>query len=397
MTASSVAEKVADSKAVRELPAVFEQFDQARKDGFIKVMNFKEDGGRLVGYLCSYTPLEIIEAADASGVALCGMSNEPVAEAETVLPKNLCPLIKSTYGFAHADKCPYTYFSDLIVGETTCDGKKKMYELLDEIKDTYVLQLPQGQGRDWAPAAWREEVKLLKEELEQRFEITVTEDDLRSAAETRNRYRKAMLDLYELQESVPPAMSGVEMMTTALNSTFSFKVEESIELIEGLVQKRREAYDAGERPVSADAKRILLTGCPSSGVIKKVGMSIEKNGGVIVCMDDCSGERTQAMMVDPDAEDILGAISERYLNIHCSVMTPNSGRMENTAAMCEKYQVDGVVDLVLTACHTFAVESELMARKMEEIGVPYLKIETDYAPNDQGQIDTRIAAFIEML
>ena len=131
---------------VRDLPAIFEEFDDARRAGFIKVMNYKEGGGRLVGYLCSYTPLEIVEAAGASAVALCGMSNEPISEAETVLPRNLCPLIKSTYGFAFTDTCPYTYFSDLIVGETTCDGKKKMYELLDEIKDTYVLQLPRDRG-----------------------------------------------------------------------------------------------------------------------------------------------------------------------------------------------------------------------------------------------------------
>ncbi|WP_172135942.1 double-cubane-cluster-containing anaerobic reductase [Adlercreutzia sp. ZJ473] len=381
----------------QDLPAIFEEFDESRRAGFINAMNFKETGGRLVGYLCSYTPLEVIEAAGASGVALCGMSNEPVAEAETVLPKNLCPLIKSTYGFAHADKCPYTYFADVIVGETTCDGKKKMYELLSDIKDTYVLQLPQGQGRAWAQDAWREEVRLLKEELERRYDITVTDDDLRSAAEVRNRFRRAMVELYELQANVPPAMSGVEMMTTALQSTFSFDINESIERVESLFEKRRNAYEAGERPISVDAKRILITGCPSSGVIQKVGMAVERNGGVIVCLDDCSGERTQAMMIDPQADDILGAIAERYLAIHCSVMTPNSERMDNTAAMCEKYHVDGVIDLTLTACHTFAVESELMSRKMEEIGVPYLQIETDYATADQGQIDTRIAAFIEML
>lgn len=383
--------------AVRDLPAIYEEFDENRRAGFINVMNFKEAGGRLVGYLCSYTPLEVIEAAGASGVALCGMSNEPVVEAEKVLPKNLCPLIKSTYGFAHADKCPYTYFADLIVGETTCDGKKKMYELLGDIKDTYVLQLPQGQGRAWARDAWREEVRLFKEELERRYEVTVTDDDLRRAADMRNRFRRAMVELYELQANVPPAMSGVEMMTTALQSTFSFKVEESIERVESLLAARRDAYEAGERPISADAKRILLTGCPSGGVISKVGMSIERNGGVIVCLDDCSGERTQSAMIDPQADDIIGAIADRYLSIQCSVMTPNGGRMENTAAMCKKYHVDGVIDLTLTACHTFAVESELMRRKMEEIGVPYLHIETDYAPGDQGQIDTRIAAFIEML
>ncbi|WP_302718187.1 2-hydroxyacyl-CoA dehydratase family protein, partial [uncultured Senegalimassilia sp.] len=77
------------------------------------------------GYLCSYSPLELVDAAGAGAVGLCGMNNETIPDAETVLPKNLCPLIKGTYGFALTNKCPFTYFSDMILGETTCDGKKK--------------------------------------------------------------------------------------------------------------------------------------------------------------------------------------------------------------------------------------------------------------------------------
>ncbi len=219
---------VGKSPAVRELPAIYEQFDEARRAGFVNVMNYKQAGGRLVGVLCSYTPLEIIEAAGASAIGLCGMSDEPVADAEEVLPKNLCPLIKSTYGFAYTDKCPYTYFADMIIAETTCDGKKKMYELLDGIKDTYILHLPQGQGRSWARAAWREELRLLKEHLEQYYGTEVGEADLRRAVSVRNRFREAMVGLFELQANVPPAMSGVEMMTTALQNTFCFDVNDSI-------------------------------------------------------------------------------------------------------------------------------------------------------------------------
>ena len=141
----------------------------------------------------------------------------------------------------------------------------------------------------------------------------------------------------------------------------------------------------------------MLTGCPSGGVINKVGKVVEENGGVIVCLDDCSGERTNAMMVDEDAEDILRAISDRYLAINCSVMTPNEGRLDNTAAMAEAYRVDGVVEVVLQACHTFNVEAARTSERLEKLGVPYLKLETDYSMGDSGQIGTRIAAFIEML
>ena len=379
------------------LPRTFEEFNEQRKASFIHVKDFKQAGNRLVGFLCSYTPLEIIDAAGASSVALCGTSDEVIPEAEKVLPANLCPLIKSTYGFAYSEKCPFTYFSDMIVGETTCDGKKKMYELLSELKETHILHLPQGRDRAYESDGWYEECRLLLERLEKLYGITITNEDLRAAAARRNRLREAQLSMFELQALVPPAMTGVELMSTMFAGTFSFDIVSYTKKIEETVAARKSAYEAGERPVPADAKRILITGCPVGGVINKIGRTIETNGGVIVCMDDCSGERTARMMVDENAPDILRAISDRYLDINCSVMTPNDGRMENTLAMCEKYHVDGVVENVLTACHTFNVESARMQKAVEGAGIPYLKIETDYSAGDQGQIDTRIAAFIETL
>lgn len=99
------------------LPSTFEEFNEQRRAAFIRVKDYKQAGNRLVGFLCSYTPLEIIDAAGAASVALCGTSDEVIPEAEKVLPANLCPLIKSTYGFAYSQKCPFTYFSDMIIGE----------------------------------------------------------------------------------------------------------------------------------------------------------------------------------------------------------------------------------------------------------------------------------------
>lgn len=380
-----------------ELPKSFDEFVDARKNSFIKVKDYCQNGGHLVGYLCSYTPLEVIDAAGAAAVGLCGTSNEPIADAEKVLPKNLCPLIKGTYGFAYTDKCPYTYFSDLIVGETTCDGKKKMFELLNEIKETYVLQLPQGQGRPYAKDMWYEEIKLFKKKLENLYGVEITDEKLRQAVRVRNELRRAQLDLYELQGMVPPAMKATEVMATLAQGVFNFGPEQQMASFKAKAEAAKTAYEKGERPVSPDAKRILLTGCPSTGVIHKVGKTIEEKGGVIVCLDDCGGERTNKMMVDENADDILRAISDRYLEIHCSVMTRNDGRIENTKAMIEKYKADGVIEVVLQACHTFNVESELVRRMCEEEGIPYMKLETDYSPTDSGQIETRIEAFIEML
>ncbi|MFZ2257276.1 MAG: double-cubane-cluster-containing anaerobic reductase [Clostridiaceae bacterium] len=379
------------------LPTEFESYEQARRDGFIKAKNFKEAGGKIAGCLCTYTPLEVLDAAGIAPISLCGTSEETIPAAEQVLPKNLCPLIKSTYGFAVTDKCPYTYFSDIIIGETTCDGKKKMYELLGEIKDTHILHLPQSQARSYSGNNWYEEVQLLKQVLEEKFSSPITEEALRQAVKKRNELRRAKLDLFNLQSSVPPAAWGTEIMVALHSGGFSFDLDQYTQGILTLVTDKRRSLTNGSSPVPTGAKRILLTGCPTGGVIKKIGEVIERNGGVIVCLDDCSGERTNRSMIDESADDILRAISDHYLGIHCSVMTPNDQRTANTAQMLEQYKVDGVIDLVLLACHTFNVESTRMASAVRGQGVPYMKLETDYSPADSGQIENRIAAFIEML
>lgn len=381
----------------KDLPEIFEEFADQRRNSFLAIKKLKEQGVPVVGAFCTYLPKELPRAMGAAVVGLCSVSDETIPDAEKDLPRNLCPLIKSSYGFAKTDKCPFFYFSDLVVGETTCDGKKKMYELLNELKRTHILHLPQGRDRAYEREGWYEECRLLKEELEGFYGITITDDDLRAAVRRRNRLRAAQLEMFALQANQPAAMSGVDLMSTMFAGTFSFDIEAYTQQLEQKVAMLREAYDAGERPVAADAKRILITGCPVGGVINKIGRTIESNGGVVVCMDDCSGERTAAMMIDPDAPDILRAIADRYLDINCSVMTPNDGRMENTLTMCEKYHVDGVVESVLQACHTFNVESARMQEAVEGAGIPYMKIETDYGNGDMGQIETRIAAFIETL
>ena len=379
------------------LPRTFEEFDEARRQAFVRVMDYKRTGGRLVGYLCSYTPLEVIDAAGAAAVGLCGTSPETIPAAEAVLPANLCPLVKSTYGFALSDKCPFTYFSDLIVGETTCDGKTKMYELLGELKDTYVLHLPPGRGRSWEADAWHEEVRLLKEELERRFDVEITDGALREAARRRNRLRRAVVEVLGLQRPCPPALGSTELLSTLMAGSFSLDVEAYAAQLEALAAERRAACEVGEGPVPPGAKRLMVTGCPLGGVLDKVGKTIEECGGVVVCPDDCAGERAASMPVDEGAPDILRAIADRYLAVDCSVMTPNDARLEGILRRVGQYRVDGVVEVVLTACHTFNVESARVAAAVEGSGVPYLKLETGYSHGDAGQVGTRIAAFIETL
>lgn len=380
-----------------ELPASFEAFSEARRNGFLKAKAVKEHGGRIAGTFCTFTPNEVFDAAGIHTVSLCGTSEETIPAAESDLPKNLCPLIKSSYGFALTDKCPYTYFSDLIVGETTCDGKKKMYELLGRLKRVYVMQLPQNADHPQALALWTEEIRALIQRLRSEFGAAVSDEDLRQACKHRNRQRRARVALMELQKQTPPPAFFKDLYKVLDSLNFSFDQESSTQAVEAMTQKLQREYDEGARPVSAAHKRILITGCPITGVLEKTVGTIESNGGVVVCMENCGGIKPARHMVDPQAEDIVQAIAERYLEIGCAVMSPNRRRMEMIRQLVEEFQPEGIVDVILQACHPYSVERFEMRALAKEMGIPYLPVETDFSFADAGQLTTRLSAFIEML
>ena len=377
-----------------DLPAAFEEFADARKAGFLKVKTAKEQGKKVAGCFCAFTPLEILDAAGLLTVSLCGMSPETIPAAETELPRNLCPLIKSSYGFYLTDKCPYTYFADVIVGETTCDGKKKMYEMLGKGKNTYILHLPQGRDVPYAREMWVEELRRFVKYLEDTFGVEVTDEKLRAAIRQRNALRAARCRLMELLKEDELPISGTELYTFLDGIGFNFDVEDAIAKVNALA-KDLAAHKSDK--VTPGGKRILVTGCPIGGVFQKVVGAVERAGGNVVCFENCSGIKPARCMVDEQAADPVAAIADAYLDIGCAVMTPDTKRFEKLPALVKEFRADAVLDVALQACHTYLIEGRSIREICKEQGVPYMALETDYATADAGQIDTRIAAFIETL
>ena len=377
-----------------KLPERFAEFSEARQNGFLKVKKLKEEGNLVAGIFCTFTPLEILDAAGFTAVSLCGMSEETISDAEAHLPRNLCPLIKSSYGFAVSDKCPYTYFADLIVGETTCDGKKKMYEQLGKMKETYILHLPQG-GIQAGEEMWVAELHRFIDFLEEKFGVKITEEGLREAARIRNEERKARLRLMELQKQDPAPMGGYELYKTMEGAGFLFESSERLERINSLADEVINDAEVEQAKAKRKKPRLLVTGCPIGGVLEKTVKAIDESGGSIVCFENCSGIKAAWQLVDTEAEDIVRAIGQRYLKIGCSVMTPNSIRINHLRELVKEYKVDGVLEIDLQACTPYCIESREIRATMQDMGIPYMALETDYSQSDTGQIKTRLEAFLE--
>ena len=378
-------------------PEVMDKIEELRGINSLNIKEAHEAGKKIVGLYCIFSPQEIPLAADAIPVSLCGTTQDPVGDAERELPRNLCPLIKSSYGYAITDTCPYFYFSDVLLAETTCDGKKKMYELMGKIKPMHVMNLPQTAKDSDSLDMWENEMIKFKNFLEEEFKLEITDDKLKDAIKLVNRERIVMKKLHKLNNHKPAPLTGMDMMLAQHIKGFNVDKSAGIELIERLIAEVEERIKKGIYAFSENAPRILLTGCPVGNGSEKVLKVLEESGASVVALENCSGYKDLDILVD-ETKDPITALAEKYISTPCSCMTYNEGRLNLIKRLVDEYKVDGVVDLTWIACHTYNVESYTVRNFVrDELGLPFLQIETDYSDSDMGQIKVRVEAFLETM
>ena len=364
-----------------------------------RLLNFivskRDAGARGVGLYCGYAPVELIRAMGAVPISLCAFSQKTITAAQEVLPANLCPLIKSSYGFIRTDTCPFFGLSDAVIAETTCDGKKKMFELIADRKPLHVMDLPQLADEPEALDAWTAMVRRLKRFLETTFETAISQEAIeREICET-NRRNRLMDRFFSYAEAQPVLLSWSEMYDViglALASTAT-ELETLLRRVTAALDERRARGLCPGRP---DSPRVLVTGCPLGGDSAKVLRLIEEAGGMVVAHDACSGMKLFQMVIDEGTGDPLRALARAYLTIPCSCMTPNTRRLTALDAYVRRFRPDAVIDVTLVACHSYNIESYTVGRHVKEAhGLPFLQIETDYSGSDVERIRNRVDALLE--
>ncbi len=352
----------------------------------------KAAGRPIVGILCEFTPRELILAGGGVPVCLCGGSAKTIPAAEQHLPANLCPLIKSTYGYHVEQSNPFLEMADLLVAETTCDGKKKMYELMAESRPMVILELPQKSDDADALDHWHGELAKFRRLLEQRWSVAITDCRLRQAIDTMNQERALRRELAAFMKSDRPPLTGRQLIDFRSSiSGIAADFEQYRRAID-LLREKEKAPD----PAMASRVRVLMTGVPMVHGAERVLEIVEQSGGLVVCLENCGGLKPILEDVDASAADPLRALAEKYYHLPCSVMTQNDGRLDILSRLAAEYRAECVVDLVWQACLTYDVESHRVKRLVEdELGLPYLRIETDYSPSDSARIAVRVEALLE--
>lgn len=355
----------------------------------------KEKGGKVLGTFCVFVPDEVILAANAISVGLCAGSQFWVEDGEKHLPRNMCPLIKAAVGAKVSGTCPYFQSVDMIVGETTCDGKKKAWEILDEYVPVHVMDLPQmKRTKDYN--MWMDEIKIFIEKVEELTGNKVTVESLKKGIEIANSKRRALKRLYDFRKLTPSPISGKDALLIS-QIAFYDDPERFVAQVNALCDELEERAKAMK---SEGKKRIMITGTPMALPNWKLHDIIENLDAEVVVEETCTGTRyfeNEVSLEGETIENLIKNLADRYLNINCACFTPNTGRIDDIKRYVEEYKVDGVVYSNLSFCHTYAIEYNKVEKELKEAGIPIINIETDYSTEDAGQIKTRVEAFLEML
>jgi len=363
-----------------------------------ELIEAQKQGKKIFGTFCIYVPDEVIFAADAIATGLCGGSQFWVPGGEKVLPTNTCPLIKASVGARLDRTCPFFRIADMYIGETTCDGKKKAWEILKDDVPMYVMDLPQMKRRkDYK--AWEEEIVALMEKVEEFTGNKVDSKKLSESIKLINDKRRALARLNEFRKNKNIPISGKDVL---LISQIAFYDDPTrfTQMTNALCDELEKRIKDEVSVFPKGTKRILLAGTPLAIPNWKLHNIIETTGGAVVCEEMCTGTRYFENLVDETKDTLEGqveALASRYMGINCACFTPNEARIDDIKRLVKEFDIDGVIDVNLKFCNLYDTEGFLVERALKEEGIPVLGIETDYTDADAQQLRTRIGAFIEIL
>lgn len=363
-----------------------------------EIQEAKANGKKVIGTFCVFVPEEIVLAANAVQVGLCAGAEAGKESAEKILPRNTCALIKSFVGFKLSRLCPYIESCDLVVGETTCDGKKKAYEIFNEYSPVYVMEIPQMKNacdRD----LWKTEVLRFKKKVEEVTGNEITAPKLSEAIRIVNNRRKALQRLNRLRAAIPAPISGRDALLINQVSFYDDPIRFTLKINE-LCDQLEERVKTGKGIAPEETPRFMLSGCPMAVPNWKLPYVIESSGAVIVGEESCIGTRNTRDLTDESGtslEEMLEAIVDRYMKIDCACFTPNTERLNNIVSLADELKVNGVIHYALSFCQPYGIEAYKVNKAMQKANIPMLSIETDYSMEDVEQLKTRVEAFIEMI
>ncbi|UCH31635.1 MAG: 2-hydroxyacyl-CoA dehydratase [Candidatus Bathyarchaeota archaeon] len=363
----------------------------AFKDSLLTRHNMAEkwsSGGKpVVGWSCTYTPEEIIYAADALPVMVFG-NPESAKLADAYIPTNTCSFLRSN--FNSALKGNYNYL-DGFVASSSCDNRDKIFDMWRyylKLPYFHFINTPHSKTRK-AHKFFYEEILRFKTSLEETLGKRISASALKNAIQVYNENRSLLKRVYNLRRNDPPLISGAEALEIVLSSMIMEKKAHN-KMLKKLLVEAPHRIDPPK-----DAVRVLISGSIMDNIDPfKI---VESVGGNIVADDLCTGSAYFWDMVGSDTNPIR-AITRRYLNkIPSAFMLEQKERFRHTIKMAKQFNVEAAIILVLKFCDAHMFDAPQLANELKEEGLPVLYLEWEHSLSGRAQLKTRIEAFMEMV
>ncbi len=356
---------------------------------------------KIIGTMCVQVPDELISATGSMPFRLCSGAYAYDQIGADFMPAKSCPVVRATSGMVQINQELWKDKFAAVVIPTTCDQKKKAAEQIgDSSYNVYSLEMPSSKESDAARFYWQESVKQFALDLQKLTGKKITGENLKKAIAKKTEAARLYRRLHELRKSDAPVIFGKDMLLVT-NSFFMDDIDNWIAAVKALLVELEDRSTQKIKILSDNAPRILLTGSPPIFPNIKVPILVEQSGAVIVADEVCSSSRLLYDAVSYDEEnliDMIPAIADRYLKpCTCPCLSPNNDRKRKLVQLVHDFKADGVVYQAFSGCLPYEMEQMQIAKVLEQANVPMLYVETDYSPEDQGQLSTRIEAFIESI
>jgi benzoyl-CoA reductase/2-hydroxyglutaryl-CoA dehydratase subunit BcrC/BadD/HgdB len=358
--------------------------------------------GMLVGTTCIQAPEELIYALGATPVRLCNGAYHYDQIGADFMPAKSCSLVKATLGMLSSDNpIPRVGKLDLVVNPTTCDQKKKASAMIEGMGySVYDLELPPAKESEASRRYWQRSIRQFALRLRKLTGRKLTRKNLKAAMARTARAQAAFRTLHTFRKQSPAVFLGKDAFLVT-NAFFFDDIERWTAAVEQLNQELAQRRQAGFQAAQRKAPRILFTGSPPIFPNLKLPLLIEEAGGVVVADETCSANRMLYDMTAVDewrVDDMVDSLADRYLKpCTCPIFTRNDDRKRRLLELAASFAVDGVVYQSFAGCQVYEMEQKSIAETLNAQGIPMLYVETDYSPDDQGQLSTRIEAFLESI
>ena len=364
-----------------------------------EIAAFRKAGGKVIGLFCDFVPEELVLAAGALPVRLCSGAFPAVAAAEEVLARDVCPLVKSSFGLALM-RLSYAGMCDLVIMPTSCDAKKKCSKFLDSIVPTWTLDLPQSKDYDKNLGIWTREIQALVEKLEAFCGRRIRKDALADSIRLIHRRTEAFRRFHEMKKADPGILSGRDTLLAIQASFYDDAgrwTEKFGEMTAELGALKRADAAADAQP----APRIMLTGAPVIWPNWKLLDTIEESGALVAADTLCSGTQRLFDPVEVDewtSDGMMRALAAKHLFPSiCPCFIENAEHIDRILELAQDFRIDGVIYHTVRLCQLFDMEYNHISAVLKSRNIPLLNIVTDLSLEDEGQIRTRVEAFLEMI